>query len=257
MLAPPPPDDPAGRPDSERLARGGLSTPAKLLLWIAGIVGLLFAGIVVLVVAMASRIPSKASYPHADSAPRSAPVSAEPILQLENHTCGFLSLAAAYTKYGLSPEDENLRFRLGVDRPANPLDGSTTGTLHPDLFRVLKQDHFDYWLIDPGSEDTPSALREHFSSGNAVLLLISRRENGNLHWVMSDAFHDQELRIVDSLREVAYTEPANAFIRRHVLSIIAIRPARTDSPLDLKPHADGLAELAEVRSRLAEQAPRQ
>lgn len=200
---------------------------------------------------LAGRIPSKALAPHATRAPSATGIAAEPIPQFESHTCGLLALSSAYATYGLSADDENLRFRLGVDRPANPLDGSTTGTLHPDLYRVLGQDGFVYRNLDPAAVDAVEELRRHLAGGDAALLLIVRPENGNLHWIMTDGWDDERrLRIVDSLAPTARTEPAADFVRRQVVSIVAIRPAEgRAAPPD--PHADGLAEMERVRRRLA------
>ena len=153
-------------------------------------------------------------------------------------------------QYGLSPESENLRYRLGVDRPANPLDSTSTGTLHPDIFRVLSQDKFAYEVLDPAHSETISWLRKHLSGGDAALILIARRENGNLHWIMTDGFDGADLRIVDSLHESAYTEPLGEFLRDFVLSIITIKPNSNSMPPKTDPYSDGLDELKRVRKRI-------
>lgn len=217
------------------------------------IVGYLISGGVIAIASLAlivlSNLPGKTDAPHAFVQPERIAGVATPILQFEKHTCGLLALSAAYRMYGLEPADENLRTRLGVDLPANPLDSTSTGTLHPDLLRVLVQDGFEYALQDParGTE----SLRAHLSKGNVALLLIARRQNGNLHWVLADACRDDQLRIADSLEAQAYHEPLVAFTETCVLSIVAIRPSRISGEGDVEQaHIDGLAELNRVRARL-------
>jgi hypothetical protein len=207
----------------------------------------------VLVGLVVSNIPRKAGAPHVDAAPRRADVAAEPDLQLESHTCGLHSLSAAYRVYGLSPVEENLRERLGVDTLANPLDATSKGTLHPDLLRVLVQDGFACTFIDPEDADAGAALTAHLVSGDAALLLIARRENAHLHWVMSDECTEGRLRIVDSLAPAAYREPLEKFLSSSVLSILTLHPSQgTEARGELPAaHAAGLAEMERVRRRLA------
>lgn len=219
------------------------------------VVVVLTVGVVALgVLGTLIRVGGKSSAPHDDRSPRRTGLHAEPILQLENHTCGLLSLSAAYVAYGLSPEAENLRFRLGTDREAVPGDSTTTGTLHPDLLRVLAQDGFGYDLIDPTSSDANVRLRGHVEGGNVALLLIARRQNGALHWVMSDTMELGSLRVVDSLLSEPVTEDVEVFLRDCVLSIIAIRP-EGDASIT-RAHADGIAEMARVRERMKASAKR-
>lgn len=201
--------------------------------------------------AITARVGGKAGAPRSATFPQPRLADPEPILQLEDHTCGLLSLSSAYRAYGLSPEAKNLRFRLGVDRTAHPFDAESTGTLHPDLLRVLVQDGFRYHLLNPRRDDAADLLDAHLDSGNLALLLIRRRENGGLHWVLTDRLEQDALRIVDSLREDVYTEPGGEFIRDHVLSVIAVAPdgSRNEAALS-DAHADGLAEMNRVRRRL-------
>jgi hypothetical protein len=183
--------------------------------------------------------------------PRARSGSGRPILQLESHTCGLLSLSAAYALYGLSPEDKNLRFRLGVDVPANPLDSTSTGALHPDLLRVLVQDGFGYEMPLPLA-DGDASLRAHLQTGDVALVLIRRRETGGLHWVLADSCNGVNIRIVDSLRESPGDEPLAAYLNECILSIVLIHPAPTvGAQPDLRQaHRDGAAELIRVKQRL-------
>jgi hypothetical protein len=211
----------------------------------------LFIGLASIVV---SNVPAKMDALHAQTQPAQparTDDAATPILQFESHTCGLLTLSAAYRVYGLSPREENLRLRLGVDNPANPLDSTSTGTLHPDLLRVLMQDGFAYSLLEPPRE--VRELRSHLDGGDVALFLIARRQNGNLHWVLTDGCEGDHLRIVDSLAAEAYEEPVADFLETCVLSIVAIKPAAGDAEANLDAaHVEGLAELARVQRRLGE-----
>lgn len=198
------------------------------------------------------RVSSKSGAWHSPASPQpitSAP--AEPLPQLESHTCGLLSLSAAYKAYGLSPGGKNLRFRLGVDRAANPVDSTSTGTLHPDLLRVIAQDGFTYAMLDPARDDAPGALTSHLESSQVALLLIRREETGGLHWVLTDESEGGVLRIVDSLKPEPVREAAEPFLRRRVLSIILMRPAEAGAAVDIgAAHRAGMAEMLLVRERM-------
>ncbi len=196
------------------------------------------------------RVSSKTNAPYEPGGPSVRQGDATPILQLESHTCGLLSLSAAYEIYGLSPDAKNLRFRLGVDRVAHPFDETSTGTLHPDLFRVLAQDQFRWTLIDPDAEDAATRLARHVDRGNVALLLIARRQNGRLHWVLTDGREGGALRIVDSLAAAPYPEPIDDFVGEFVLSIVALEPADRELPTSTAAHAEGLAEMARVSERM-------
>jgi len=198
---------------------------------------------------VSSRITRKSSIPHPAGLPNRTGDAADPILQLESHTCGLLALSAAYRSYGLSPEAEQLRERLGVDVPASPLDETSTGTLHPDLLRVLTQDGF-FWECVP-LENPPDAARRleaHLRDGNVALVLIARRETGGLHWVLTDAADERGLRVVDSLRSEAANEPVSEFLSR-AISIIALQPAYGAAPEQTDAHAEGVREMLRARSR--------
>lgn len=212
---------------------------------------LLFLALVAAVIYIAPRVSEKAGAHRSDATPSPRIGDAAPILQLESHTCGLLSLSAAYRVYGLSPEEKNLRFRLGVDRAAHPFDSESTGTLHPDLFRVLAQDGFNFSLIDPAASDAAAQLAAHLDGGDVAMLLIARRENGNLHWVLADAREGDRIRIVDSLAERPYMEPAAEFLSGFVLSIVAMAPAPAARSDLAGMHAAGVAEMDAVRRRWA------
>lgn len=169
--------------------------------------------VVVLGIRISDRVSSKSSAANSDRRPEETISSLLPEWQTEPHTCGMHSLAAVYAAYGLPPEAENLRYRLGVDVPASPTDRSTIGTLHPDMLRVLAQDGFGWQLLDLESRMTDQKLLEHLEQGQAALALIARRENGNLHWVAvsrdtSNATEGalSQVRVIDSLFMEPYNE---------------------------------------------------
>lgn len=197
------------------------------------------------------RIASKGNAPRSHDRPTPRAEPAHPIPQLASHTCGYLSLAAVYRAYGLSEHDKNLRYRLGTDRVAHPFDASSTGTLHPDLFRVLDQDGFAYTCIDPAADDVTDQLRRHLASGHIALLLTTTAETGGLHWVITDVAEGDGIRIVDSLADEPRIEPIAGLSR--MLSIITVRPAQDASGPDgstPSPHLDGLNEMRRVADRL-------
>lgn len=197
------------------------------------------------------RVASKHHAPRSPDTPTHPVADAEPILQFESHTCGFLALSAAYRVYGLSPEAKNIRFRLGVDREAHPFDEHSTGTLHPDLLRVLVQDGFEYAFLDLRTPDSLGRLRAHLDAGNLALVLITIEESGGLHWVLADELESGRLRIVDSLRREPYTRPARKFIDQRVLSVLLVRPARPPGSLRVADaYAAATAELARVCRRM-------
>lgn len=205
-----------------------------------------FVGAVAILLIYAdNRVSTKVAIPDADAAARASGVAAEPIPQLERHTCGLLSLSAAYRVYGLSPEAENLRARLGVDNEAVPLDDGSTGTLHPDLFRVLAQDGFAWSCLAPDDAD---GLLRHLDQGQVALLLIIRPESGGLHWVLTDAREGGMIRVVDSLIDQPRMVAVDTYLRR-ALSIVALRPADGAAMSVSAAHQAGVAEMLRVNER--------
>lgn len=231
------------------------------MLWAITGAGLMVAaGVVASSGCIGQRLDSKENAWRSPDRPRSSPVAPpQSILQLESHTCGFLALSAAYVAYGLSPEDKNLRFRLGTDRTAHPFDDESTGTLHPDIFRVLEQDGFGFWLIDPDDAHAETMLGEHIRSGQLALVLIKLRASAGLHWVLVDDVPSTvetlspTLRVVDSLRDEPTLEEIGPFLRQCVLSIIALEASGAAGEActvykDL--YAEGIAEMNRVHGRM-------
>lgn len=215
-----------------------------ILISCTGVVGLL-ANIVI-------RMDAKGNAFRSDGLPQNFAEVVAAIPQLESHTCGLLSLSAAYEAYGIASDEKNLRFRLGVDVNAVPLDSTSTGTLHPDLLRVLVQDRFAYRFVDPAATDAQQQIRDHLNASHLALVLIRRRQTGGLHWVVADHLADDQLRLHDSLESDAVHEPVEAFLDECVLSVILIEPADliTTKPDTGQAHRDGLRELVRVHDRL-------
>ena len=80
-----------------------------------------------------------------------------PEVQFEKHTCGLHTLRSIYQAYGLNPDAENLRVRLGVDVQANPADPTSTGTVQPDVLQVWIRTAFTTlsspWMTLPWPHD--------------------------------------------------------------------------------------------------------
>ncbi len=227
------------------------------LRWIVG--GAAFIGLVAGWAAchLTERVRTKERLPHADASPHPAHELGAPELQVEDHTCGFHSLSIVYRAHGLDPEQEQLRARLGVDVPAIPKDSSTTGTLHPDLLRVLRQDRFDSSFLDPDAEDTPATLERLTAAGRAALVLIQRAESGGLHWVaVSRSSVPGHVRVFDSLVSEPYDVRTREYLRERVLSVVTIEPdpgAGFANPKSV--YAEGIAEMWRVKQRLAARSP--
>lgn len=173
-----------------------------------------------------------------------------PEAQFESHTCGLHTIRVIYKAYGLDPDLENLRFRLGVDVPASPIEPDSTGTLQPDLLRVLVQDGFDYELLPLNDLSVATtSLLDHLKAGNMAALLISRRENGNMHWVAAQKITGEKIVILDSLFPDVYREEPLSLVRECVLSCILVEPngiGNNDSKAHLR---DGIHALKNTVQR--------
>jgi hypothetical protein len=113
---------------------------------------------------------------------------------------------------------------------ALPIDQSSTGTLQPDMLRVLAQDFFKVQALTGYSEENVQLLSNHFDRGLLAVALIKRRETGNLHWVVLAGMDapQQTLHIVDSLprnEKFKYSEPIQDFLSHVVLQLFLIEPS--------------------------------
>jgi ABC-type bacteriocin/lantibiotic exporter with double-glycine peptidase domain len=145
--------------------------------------------------------------------------------QVENHTCGYHALASIYRSYGLDPAERRLRPRLGVDTTANVYDSESTGTLHPDMLRVLVQDGFECRSLDLASDVSRQRLHRHLDAGRYALALIKRRETGRMHWVVLIGRREQRLIVCDSLKPQTYEEPLDDYWKNCLLSVVLVVPS--------------------------------
>jgi ABC-type bacteriocin/lantibiotic exporter with double-glycine peptidase domain len=174
--------------------------------------------------------------------------------QFESHTCGYLALAAVYESFGLDERKADLRFRLGVDEPATPVSAEdTTGTLHPDMFRVVSQDGFKFTVVDLEGKYAMTQTTNHLEQHRPALALITRRENNRLHWVVLTEYQDGSVKVADSLRPgEMYTEELGSFLRECVVSMVLLetRTDREKPPSVSRAHLNGLDEMVKVYARL-------
>ena len=205
---------------------------------------LFIAGLVIL-----SRYEGKGGLSHEEARlySRVSAQDLDPEAQFESDTCGLHSLRVVYKAYGLNPDKENLRARLGLNVPANPLDQSTTGTVQPDILQVLVQDGFRYELIKTDRSEAPKRLLEHLRAGNMAIVLIARRENGNMHWVAAHKEDAGRVMILDSLFEESYLEDPFHFFPEAVLSCILVQ--KKEEGVRLSPLQDGTEELFQTMRR--------
>jgi len=198
------------------------------------------------------RASFKEELPHPDDAPQLAQPPGPPEVQFEDHTCGLHSLALVYRVHGLDPERERLRERLGVDVAAIESDPSTNGTLHPDLLRVLRQDHFDARCLDLAGKDPSGAIQRAVAPGHLALVLIALPGSDTLHWVAAGRSDEAgRLRIFDSLVREPYEVVLDEYLERTVLSVVTIAPDPNVEFISAKStYSEGIAEMWRVWPRL-------
>jgi hypothetical protein len=147
----------------------------------------------------------------------------EPEEQTEAHTCGMHAIRSVYRAYGMDPDAAGLRFRLGTDKALTNVTPKLTGTIHPDILRVLGQDGFDAETLMMG-EKGPARLRAHLETGHSALGLVEVGEV--LHWLVLAGVEGEEVVIVDSLSPEAYRRGFDAYARDEVLNAILIEPSQ-------------------------------
>ena len=129
--------------------------------------------------------------------------------------------------------------------------GSTRGTLHPDLLRVVEQDGFGYRLLDPAASGAADEVVAELGAGRPVLILEIREETGGLHWVVGDRWEDGRLRLRDSLAEGPIEVDGAVFLRSRALSLVFLAPKEGRGSEEFWPaHEDGIAEMRWVQERL-------
>lgn len=187
-------------------------------------------------------------YEPSSVAQRPAGVAGTPIaeLQVEPHTCGLHAMRSMYIAYGLVPEQYRLRFRLGTDQPAMRADDDSTGTLHPDLYRVLAQDGFAIDVLDLDADVASAALQNHLSWQQLALVVVYR---STYHWVLiGPSDRAGEVVMYDSLKAEPGTMSIDALLDE-ALSITLVEPNDGEAISASDAHAQGLAEMARLYQR--------
>lgn len=165
------------------------------------------------------------------------------------HTCGLRAMEAAYTAYGLAPDAMDLRYRLGTDFAAVPVDPESTGTLHPDLLRVLAQDGFATTVVDLDAIDAAHQVADHLADGQLALAVVYR---STYHWVLlAQGDTASTLWLVDSLAEDRAEHDIAEYVENETLSVVLIgpRPASDPAPSRSAQHLLGTREMARAYER--------
>ena len=187
-------------------------------------------------------------YEPASATPAPAPTAHTPVAerQTEPHTCGLHAMRSLYAAYDLDPDAFNLRFRLGTDAKALRVDESSTGTLHPDLYRVLQQDGFAIERLDLESPDVAARLAQHLDRDQLALALVY---HGTYHWVLLDD-HEQgdQLRVIDSLTVEPYARATADFLADDALSITLVEPG-DQAGNTAAAHRAGVGEMLDAAQR--------
>ena len=165
------------------------------------------------------------------------------------HTCGLHAMQAAYTAYGLDPAAMDLRYRLGTDFTAIPIDPESTGTLHPDILRVLAQDGFVTTVVDLDDGHPAQQLTDHLAAGQLALAVVYR---GTYHWVLlAPGDTADTLWLVDSLTDAGESQAITPFAGQTALSIILMRPRldHDEPPSRSAQQLQGAREMVRVYER--------
>ncbi|MFK7788946.1 MAG: hypothetical protein AB8C95_05545 [Phycisphaeraceae bacterium] len=172
--------------------------------------------------------------------------------QTEGFTCGLHAISTVYRAYGLGADEERLRRRMGVDVKAVFYVPDSTGTLHPDMYMVLAQDFFDVYTLDNYGEVGWAGLVKHLDEGHPAVLLIKRRENGNLHWVVATRTLEADtIEIYDSLFDGPYAE-APDFLSEFVVTTMLVKPT-ADGEMAMSSvdaHLAGMSALTDATKRM-------
>ena len=150
-----------------------------------------------------------------------------PEVQTEPHTCGLHALSSIYRAYGLDPDQFELRFRLGTDKPLTNFAADSTGTLPPDIERVVRQDGFRFSKLDPAAPETTEHLLAHLRLGHPALVLTHKGSmTSGLHWIamsFSPSGGSNALTC-DSLRPEPFEEDAAALLTTRARTLYLLSP---------------------------------
>ena len=178
--------------------------------------------------------------------PNAVPGTPKAGTQTEPHTCGWHAMSSMYAAYGLNGETFDLRFRLGTDEPAMRADKDSTGTLHPDLYRVLAQDGFKIDALDLESDVAAAVLKNHLAWKQLALVVVYR---STYHWVLiGPGDQSDKLVVYDSLKDEPETMPIDELLDA-ALSITLVEPGDGERMSTSAAHAEGLAEMARLYRR--------
>lgn len=163
--------------------------------------------------------------------------------QVESHTCGYHAASTIYKAYGLDVSERRLRARLGIDNKSFLYDSSTTGCLHPDIYRALDQDGFDAAALDLDSPSDSASLKSHLEAGGLALALIHRHDSGVMHWVVLGAISGSEVSVLDPLEDEIQSASYQEYWDNRLLSVIKVQP-RSGEPAPLwKLHLRGAVDM--------------
>lgn len=154
--------------------------------------------------------------------PKKVPAVFNPVKQTEPHTCGYCGIVAIYNAYGLDHQAAGLRFRLGTDVQLNQLVDSSTGTIPPDMTRVLEQDGFTTQTVSAANDQMAALTLVHLRAGHPALAVIKVK---GLHWVVLTSENDGQLTICDSLHDELYAKPTEAYLKNEVYGVMLVKPA--------------------------------
>ena len=169
--------------------------------------------------------------------------------QVEAHTCGYQAASTVYKAYGLDVSERRLRARLGVDNKSFLYDSSSTGCLHPDIYRAMDQDGFDAVALDLDSPSDAAGLKSHLEAGWLALALIHRHDSGVMHWVVLGAISGSEVSILDPLEDEIQSASYQEYWDDRLLSVIKVQP-RTGEPAPLwKLHLRGASDMVSAFRR--------
>lgn len=172
--------------------------------------------------------------------------------QTEGFTCGLHALSTVYEAYGLDAQAERIRWRLGVDTKAVAWMGDSTGALHPDMWMVLTQDYFEIETVEPDAPLAWETMHAHIHAERPAVLLIKRRENGNLHWVVATRALDVDtIEIYDPLFDEPYVETPD-FLDKHIVTAMLIQPTLDGEMAmsSIDAHLAGMAALTNATKRI-------
>ncbi|MEM7394323.1 MAG: hypothetical protein AAF492_18445 [Verrucomicrobiota bacterium] len=227
------------------------SNRRRRMAWVAATV---FAALLPTIVIVYKRTTTH----HVDVQPNDRPVAVKLEKQREKHTCGFHALSMTYRAYGLEPAEEKLRYRLGVDIKSLVWLSDSEGSLHPDIYMMLSQDHFLIETLDPDETGTVEAFLDHLDTGHLAILLMLKGEERNMHWVVAgpadrSGKQGRTFQLFDPLEEKPGQPVPQTFFQQRVVSALLIEPANGRETLtSTKAHTEGSKELIRAGQRAAE-----